>query len=45
VAKARKIKRGMPRNRKNLAKSLKRIQQNEAVLKNIKEQGNHEQIH
>jgi len=36
VARAKKEKPGMPRNRRNLAKNLKRIQHNEEILKKIK---------
>jgi hypothetical protein len=33
VAKARKVKQGMPRNLRNLAKNNKRIQRNSEILK------------
>jgi hypothetical protein len=36
VARAKKEKPGMPRNRRNLAKNLKRILENEKVLKKLK---------
>ena len=36
MAKARKIKQGKPRNRKNLAKNAKRIAHNERHLKKLK---------
>lgn len=35
MAKARKIKRGRPRNRRNLAKKLRRIARNEQSLKRL----------
>jgi hypothetical protein len=38
VAKAKKIKRGSPRNLSNLAKTLKRIAKNEEILKKLKEE-------
>jgi len=36
VARAKKEKQGMPRNRRTMAKNLKRILKNEAILKKLK---------
>ncbi len=38
MAKAKKENQGMPRNRRNMAKNLKRILENEKVLKKFKEE-------